>query len=89
MNDYIDASKAAEMLKCDAQTLRDTVRKDMEDGTNADNWNARRLGNRTLFSKADIENWLKGRGVGPVIRVSEALAEKLLKLGLATEAQDG
>ena len=88
MNDYIDASKAAEMLKCDAQTLRDTVRKDMEDGTNADNWNARRLGNRTLFSKADIEAWLKGRGVGPVIRVSEALAEKLVKLGLA-EAQDG
>ena len=88
MNDMIDAAKAAEMLQCDAQTLRETVRKDMEDGTNADNWNARRIGNRTLFSKSDIENWLKGRGVGPVIRVSEALAEKLVKLGLA-EAQDG
>lgn len=85
MNDYIDASKAAEMLKCDAQTLRETVRKDMEEGTNGDNWNARRIGNKTLFSKADIENWLKGRGVGPVIHVSEALAEKLVKLGLATE----
>ena len=88
MNDMIDAAKAAEMLQCDAQTLRETVREDMQDGTNADNWNARRIGNRTLFSKADIENWLKGRGVGPVIRVSEALAEKLVKLGLA-EAQDG
>lgn len=88
MNDYIDAAKAAEMLKCDAQTLRETVRKDMEDGTNQQNWNARKIGNRTMFSKADIENWLKGRGVGPVIRVSEALAEKLVKLGLA-EAQDG
>ena len=88
MNDYIDASKAAEMLKCDAQTLRETVRKDMEDGTNQQNWNARKIGNRTMFSKADIENWLKGRGVGPTIHVSEALAEKLVKLGLA-EAQDG
>lgn len=88
MTDMIDAAKAAEMLKCDAQALRETVRKDMQDGTNADNWNARRIGNRTLFSKADIENWLNGRGVGPVIRVSEALAEKLVKLGLA-EAQDG
>jgi hypothetical protein len=58
----------------------------MEEGTNEQNWNARRIGNKTLFSKADIENWLKGRGVGPVIQVSEALAEKLVKLGLATEA---
>ena len=86
MNDYIDASKAAEMIGCSAQTLRETVRKDMEEGTNEQNWNARRIGNKTLFSKADIENWLKGRGFGPVIHVSEALAEKLVKLGLATEA---
>ena len=86
MNDMIDAAKAAEMLKCDAQTLRETVRKDMEDGTNGDNWNARRIGNKTLFSKADIEAWMKGRGVGPVITISEAVADMLVKLGLATEA---
>lgn len=86
MNDMIDAAKAAEMLNVNAQTLRETVKKDMEEGTNEQNWNARRIGNKTLFSKADIEAWLKGRGVGPTIHVSEALAEKLVKLGLATEA---
>lgn len=86
MENMIDAAKAAEMLGCDAQTLRETVRKDMEDGTNGDNWNARRIGNKTLFSKADIEAWLKGRGVGPVITISEAVADMLVKLGLATEA---
>lgn len=86
MNDYIDAAKAAEMLNVNAQTLRETVKKDMEEGTNEQNWNARRIGNKTLFSKADIENWLKGRGVGPVITISEAVADMLVKLGLATEA---
>ena len=89
MSDYIYADKAADLLNCDAQTLRETVKKDMEEGTNEQNWNARRIGNKTIFSRSDIEAWLKGRGVGPVIRVSEALAEKLVKLGLATEAQDG
>ena len=86
MTDMIDAAKAAEMLNVNAQTLRETVKKDMEEGTNEQNWNARRIGNKTLFSKADIEAWLKGRGVGPVITISEAVADMLVKLGLATEA---
>ncbi len=90
MNEEIyTAEEVADRTHCDAHTLRSQVKSDIAQGRNKQNWNARQVGNKLIFSKADIDQWLKGRGVGPVFVVPESPANLGIRLGMAVEVQDG
>ena len=82
------AEEVARLAGCDCQSLRDQVKSDIAQGRNKQNWNARQVGNRLVFSKADVNNWLKGRPIGPELTVLETLANALIRLGMAKEALD-
>lgn len=86
--EFYTAKEVADLTHCDAQTLRNQVKSDIAQGRNKQNWNARQVGNTLIFSKADVDQWLKGRGVGPVFAVPESLANLAVSLGLAKEVAD-
>lgn len=78
------AEEVANMIECDAQSLRNQVKSDIAQGRNSQNFNAFQIGNTLKFPK----KWLdKKLGIGPVLTVPEQLADCLIKLGMAKEAE--
>ena len=80
-----DAKDIAEKIGCDAQALREQVKADIAQGRNKQNWNAKQIGNSLVFSKKAFDKWLEG--TGPVFSIPEKLAETLILLGMAKEAE--
>lgn len=88
---YYTAEEVAEKYNGDAQTLRNWVKRDISDGTNKSNWDARMSGNKILFSKSAVDDFFKNKmrkPVGPVIKFTSKGAEWLIKNGFAVEVQD-
>lgn len=82
---FYDTKEIAEITGCDPQTIRETVNEDIASGENRDNWNARRVGNKLLFSKAEFNEWMHGKAVGPAVDVTDVIADLLIRLGMAVE----
>ena len=82
------AEEVANILDCDAQTLRGQVKSDIAQGRNKQNWNARQVGNKVVFPKHAFD---KEMGIGPVFELGEKIAEWLVAHGWAVsaEVQDG
>ena len=79
------AEEVARLTGFDDQKLRNQVKSDIAQGRNSQNFNAFQVGNTLRFPKKWIDKKL---GIGPVLTVSERLADVLIKLGMAKEAED-
>lgn len=77
--------EVAELVHCDAQTLRNQAKSDIAQGRNSQNFNALQIGSKIVFPKKWIDKKL---GIGPVLTLPEQLADVLIKLGMAKEAED-
>lgn len=78
-------NEVADLVECDAQTLRAQVKSDIAQGRNSQNFNAFQVGNTLRFPKRWLDRKL---GIGPVLTVSAQLADVLIKLGMAKEEDD-
>ena len=79
------AEEVARLTGFDDQMLRNQVKSDIAQGRNSQNFNAFQVGNTLRFPKKWIDKKL---GIGPVLTVSAQLADVLIKLGMAKEAED-
>lgn len=78
--------EVAELVHCDAQTLRNQAKSDIAQGRNSQNFNAFQIGSKVVFPK----RWLdKKLGIGPVIEVPDWFAQLMTRIGMAVEVQDG
>ena len=78
-------NEVADLVECDAQTLRAQVKSDIAQGRNSQNFNAFQIGNTLKFPKRWIDRKL---GIGPVLYVPLQVADLLIKAGMAEEVQE-
>lgn len=79
------AEEVARLTGFDDQKLRNQVKADIAQGRNSQNFNAFQVGNTLRFPKEWIDRKL---GIGPVLTMPVQLADVLIKLGMAKEAED-
>ena len=85
---YYTASELAKILGMDAQTLREQAKSDIAQGStgpNDTNFCASKAGNKVIFSKPFID---KKFGIGPAFKIDSALANALIRRGLAVEEEE-
>lgn len=85
---YYTASELANILSTDAQTLREQAKYDIAQGPtgpNETNLCASKIGSKVIFSKPFID---KKFGIGPAFKIDAALANALIRLGMAVEAKE-
>ena len=85
---YYTASELANILRMDAQTLREQAKSDIAQGPtgpNDTNFCASKAGNKVIFSKPFID---KKFGIGPSFKIYADLANALIRLGMAVEAEE-
>ena len=78
------AEEVANILDCDAQTLRGQVKSDIAQGRNGQNFNAFQVGTKLLFPTKWFD---KKMGIGPVFELGEKIAEWLIAHGWAVNAE--
>ena len=79
------AEEVARLTGFDDQKLRNQVKSDIAQGRNSQNFNAFQVGNTLRFPKRWLDRKL---GIGPVLTIPAQLADALIKLGMAKEAED-
>lgn len=85
---FYTASELANILSMDAQTLREQAKYDIAQGPtgpNGTNLCASKIGSKVIFSKPFID---KKFGIGPAFKIDSALANALIRLGMAVEAKE-